>query len=426
MGKKILDSKILYAFLAIVIAIFLWFYVMSIDGNVMPNTIHNIPVTFVGQEALEAKGLMVVEDDQTANLTVRATPRILAQLTNESVQLVVDVASYDSATTYTNVAYDVVLPSGISRDEVEIVSGSKGNTVSFEIAVYREREVEIRGRFTGSVAEGYLPGDEEDFVFSPETLLVSGQESLVNQVAYALVTVDGDERTQTVSDDFSYQLIGASGDVLTDLDVTCDTETVYTTFPIYATAELPLEVKFTSGGGVDASEVQYKLSVDRITVAGSQEAVDAIKAEGSITLTTIDLATVEDGEVFTVPIALTEELTNISGPAEVTVSIDLPNSLTTKTVETGNIRCINVPDGWQATLVTQSVTVQLRGSAGTLESITGDTIRIVADLSSVADPSAGQYPISNSNLEIYVDSVGNDVGAVGTDYRVVVSLTPDQ
>ena len=245
-------------------------------------------------------------------------------------------------------------------------------------------------------------------------------------MAYALVTVDGDERTQTVSDDFSYQLIGASGDVLTDLDVTCDTETVYTTFPIYATAELPLEVKFTSGGGVDASEVQYKLSVDRITVAGSQEAVDAIKAEGSITLTTIDLATVEDGEVFTVPIALTEELTNISGPAEVTVSIDLPNSLTTKTVETGNIRCINVPDGWQATLVTQSVTVQLRGSAGTLESITGDNIRIVADLSSVADPSAGQYPISNSNLEIYVDSVGNDVGAVGTDYRVVVSLTPDQ
>ena len=42
MGKKILDSKILYAFLAIVIAIFLWFYVMSIDGNVMPNTIHNL------------------------------------------------------------------------------------------------------------------------------------------------------------------------------------------------------------------------------------------------------------------------------------------------------------------------------------------------------------------------------------------------
>ena len=423
MGKKILDSKILYAFLAVVIAIALWFYVMSIDGNVESKPIYNIPVTFTGQEALEAKGLMVVDDEQTATLTVRATPRILAQLTDKSVQLVVDVASYDSATTYTNVAYDVILPNGVSRDEVEIISGS---TVSFEIAVYREREVEIRGHFSGSVAEGYLPGDESDFVFSPETLHISGQESLVNQVAYALVTVDGEDLTQTVSDSYTYQLIGASGDVLTDLDVTCDTETIYTTFPILATAELPLEVEFITGGGVEASEARYRLSTDRITVSGSQEAVDAIKAEGSITLATIDLATVEDGDVLTYPIALTDELTNISGPAEVTVTIDLPNGLTTKTVETTNIRCINVPEGWLATLVTQSVTVTLRGSEETLEPITGDNIRVVADLSGITDPSAGQYPISNNSLEIYVDSVGNDVGAVGTDYRVVVSLTPDQ
>ncbi len=426
MGKKILDSKILYAFLAVVIAVILWFYVMSIDGNVQAKPINNIPVTFTGTEALEAKGLMVVDDEQTANLTVRATPRVLAQLTDETVQLVVDVSSYDSATTYTNVAYDVILPNGVSRDEVEIVSGSNGNTVSFEIARYRERSVEIRGRFTGSVAQGYLPGDDDEFVFSPETLLISGQESLVNQVAYALVTVDGEDLTETVSDNFSYQLIGASGDVLEDLDITCETETIYTTFPILATAELPLEVQFTSGGGVDADDARYELSVDSITVAGSQEAVDAIVAQGAITVATIDLATVEDGDVLTFPIALTEELSNITGVAEVTVTIELPSGLTTKTVETTNIRYLNVPDGWQATLVTQSVTVELRGPADALEPVTGNEVRVVADLSGITDPSAGQYSISNNNLYIYVDVVGNDVGAIGADYRVVVSLTPDQ
>ena len=46
MGKKILDSKILYAFLAVVITVVLWFYVMSIDVNVEANTIYNIHVTF--------------------------------------------------------------------------------------------------------------------------------------------------------------------------------------------------------------------------------------------------------------------------------------------------------------------------------------------------------------------------------------------
>ena len=33
MGKKILDSKILYIFLSVLIAIALWFYVTSLDGN---------------------------------------------------------------------------------------------------------------------------------------------------------------------------------------------------------------------------------------------------------------------------------------------------------------------------------------------------------------------------------------------------------
>lgn len=51
----------------------------------------------------------------------------------------------------------------------------------------------------------------------PETLLVSGQESLDHQVAYALVTVDGDERNPTVSDDFLLRSLGPAGDVLTDL-----------------------------------------------------------------------------------------------------------------------------------------------------------------------------------------------------------------
>ena len=426
MGKKILDSKILYAFLAVIIAIALWFYVMSIDGNVDTKPIYNIPVTFTGQEALEAKGLMIVDDEQSATLTVRATPRVLAQLTDDSVQLVVDVAGYDSATTYTNVAYDVVLPSGVTRDEVEIISGSNGNTVSFEIANYREREVAIRGHFAGSVAEGYLPGGEDDFVFSPEVMTISGQESLVNQVDYVLVTVDGEDLTQNVSADLPYELVGASGDVLTDLDVTCSSETVYVTFPILATAEIPLEVRFTAGGGVAEDEARYTLSADSIRVAGSQEAVAAIEAEGAITLANIDLAAVEDGDELVYPIPLTEELTNISGLTEVTVTIELPRGLDTKTVETTNISCINVPDGWLETLVTTSMTVELRGTAGELASITGDNVRVVANLASITDPSAGQYTISNSNLRFYVDIEGSGVGAVGTNYRVVVSLTPDR
>ena len=91
-------------------------------------------------------------------------------------------------------------------------------------------------------------------MFSPEKLVISGQQELVNQVSYARVSIGGENLTDTVSGEFPFQLIGASGDVLENLDVTCDVESVYVTFPIQATATVPLKVNFISGGGVDASE----------------------------------------------------------------------------------------------------------------------------------------------------------------------------
>ena len=46
MGKKILDSKALYVVLSIIIAVFMWGYVMSMDGSEEEQTIYNIPIQF--------------------------------------------------------------------------------------------------------------------------------------------------------------------------------------------------------------------------------------------------------------------------------------------------------------------------------------------------------------------------------------------
>ena len=46
MGKKILDSKILYILISVILSVSLWFYVISLDGNEDEKTIRNIPITF--------------------------------------------------------------------------------------------------------------------------------------------------------------------------------------------------------------------------------------------------------------------------------------------------------------------------------------------------------------------------------------------
>ena len=418
MGKKILDSKALYVVLSIAIAVVMWFYVTSMDGNQASKSIRNITITFSGEEQLESNGLMIAGDAPSANITVKAKPAVLAQLTDKTVELVVDVATIERAGDYT-LAYTVKLPSNISASQVQIINEGTGN-VSFTVAEYRQREIELRGKFEGTTAEGYLAGDQEDFVFSPNKITISGQAELVNQVSYAEVVVTGENLSENVRGDFPYRFIGASGDVIDNLDVECSVATVHTTFPILATADIPLKVDLVAGGGVSLDQVTCTLSQESLTVAGSKTAVEAIQSEGSIVLGTIDLGTVHDGDVITFDIALTDELTNISGVTQVTATLDLDDSLKSKTVEVTNIDCISPPDGWAAKALTQMVEVEVRGSQELLDAVTPDKIRVVADLKDI-NQAAGQYTVT---ANVYLDSVGtrDQIDVVGRDYKIVVSL----
>lgn len=418
MGKKILDSKALYVVLSIAIAVVMWFYVTSMDGNQASKPIRNITITFSGEEQLESNGLMIAGDAPSANITVKAKPAVLAQLTDKTVELVVDVATIERAGDYT-LAYTVKLPSNISASQVQIINEGTGN-VSFAVAEYRQREIELRGKFEGTTAEGYLAGDQEDFVFSPNKITISGQAELVNQVSYAEVVVTGENLSENVRGDFPYRFIGASGDVIDNLDVECSVATVHTTFPILATADIPLKVDLVEGGGVALDQVTCTLSQESLTVAGSKTAVEAIQSEGSIVLGTIDLGTVHDGDVITFDVALTDELTNISGVTQVTATLDLDDSLKSKTVEVTNIDCISPPDGWAAKALTQMVEVEVRGSQELLDAVTPDKIRVVADLKDI-NQAAGQYTVT---ANVYLDSVGtrDQIDVVGRDYKIVVSL----
>lgn len=418
MGKKILDSKILYIFLSILIAIALWFYVTSLDGNEEDKLISNIPITYTGVEALEQRGLMIVEEAPRVSVRVSAAPMVLAKLDNQSIRVTVDVSQIAEPAQYT-LAYTVSLPTGVSASQVRFLSGQSGN-VSFTVARHTSAEVEIRGQFVGTAAEGYLAGGADDFVFTPGTLTVSGQADLVSQIAYVQVTVDGEDLTESINGDYPYEFIGANGEPLKDLNVEVDTQTIHVAFPIYATAEIPLEVTLIPGGGAGPSNASYDLSADTILVAGNSQAVTAIQEEGALTIAAIDLATVEDGEELKVSIPLTDELTNISGFTEVTVTIHINDTLASRIIETNNIEYINCPDGWSARVLTQVLNVEIRGTPELVDAVIEENVLVSVDLSGVHQ-AVGQYSMPAT---VYLNSVGtvDQIGVMNNGYEVVVEL----
>ena len=431
MVKKILDSKILYMLLSVVLTVGLWCYVTSTDGTPQDEVYRNVSVVFDGLDVLTNRGLTIVNTNVTTSITLRAIPKVHARLRegalNGDLTVTARVSGISEEGSH-SVAYSVNPPANVSTGDVNLISTTRGNVVTVDVARYLSRKVPLKGVFKGSVAEGYLPGNSGDFRFSPSEITVSGRAEDVNQVLEARVTITGEDLTETVDQDVPFQLVGASGDPLEGLEVTCDVDTVYTIFPIRATAEIPLKIVLNSGGGLGENDVSVELSpVDSITVAGSKDAVAALVSEGAITLGRVDLASIRNGDELTFSVPLEERLENLSGVSTIKATFIFKKEVVSRTFAVTNFRTSNVPEGWTVEIVTKELPLEIRGTPKLVEELIEETIRVEVDLKSI-NLAAGQQKVPVSIIIPTSGSYPADIGEIasveGSSHTVTVNLIP--
>lgn len=406
-------NKGFYMVLSLLIAIGLWMYV----GNENPNEegpVRNLPVTFSGLEILESRGLMISDGmDQTVTLNITGKRDVFRLLSAETVDITVDVSSVQQPGSHTQayqVSYD--LPPSASANSLVITDRYPLN-ITYTVARKATRSIPVRGTIVGGAAEGYQAGE---FTFAPASLQVSGEESVVNQIDYAQVTLEQSDMTQTYSGDLPYTFISFTGDLLEDVAVTSDVSLVHTTLPIFQLKEVPLTVNLIPGGGITADTVDKYVTCtiepESIMVSGAAADLEPLK---EISLGNVDLAKVLGTNTLNFTIPLAAELTNVSGVSEATVKLAV-TGLTTSTMEVDNIEVINTPAGYTVQKVTTSRQVQIRGSADAVASVTPNQLRIVADLqNAVAATGSQTIPV-----KVYLDG-RSDVGVVG-DYNIVISI----
>lgn len=413
--ETIKDRKWLQILLSILAAIALWAYVGKVVNPEREATIRNIPVTFVGAELLEERGLMITRGaDQTVTIDVQGKRDIINQLSAETVSVTVDVSTISQAGTYTQ-AYNIAPNlSGVGAASSFLTTERHPLNVEFTVSKLAARTIPVQGSFTGSVAEGYQAGS---FIFAPSGIEVKGEESVINQIEYAKVVLDQEDLSETFSGDLPYTFITYAGTPLEDGEVSASTTLVRATLPVVQLKEVELAVNFLPGGGITKEDidryVDYKITPETIVVSGAADDLEPLK---QISLGDIDLSKVIGNDSFTFAIPLAAELTNVSGVSEATVKVTI-KGLTTATLEVDNIELINRPEGYTAQSVTQSRQVQIRGTKEAVESVTQSQLRIVADLGqAVAATGTQTVP-----ARVYLDG-RSDVGVVG-DYNIVVSIS---
>ena len=412
---KLKESKGLYVAISILLAIAFWLYVRAENDIPVQNVVRGIPIQIMSEDVLEARGLMVSEvNPDTINITFEGSSSVVPRLNRNNVTVTVDVSRITSEGEH-DLTYTVNMPTNLNTTGGSgITRTSDVTSITVTVVPLYTREIPIEGTFVGDVAEGYQAGELE---ITPETVIISGEESAVNQVARAVVEVGGDSLTSTYTGELPITLLDRDGQVIENDQISLSVDTALVILPVEVVKEVPLTVNLIPGGGISQDDIDRYVKVDiqpeSITIAGAAEDIEPIS---EISLGDIDLSQIITTGTFEMPIELANELTNISGVTRATVTVTI-QGLETRTLSVSNFELRNVSEGFHAEMVTESIDIQIRGPGDNLDQISPSQILVVGDLTDIIS-ATGRYTVP---VRVYLNGP-SDVGVVG-EYNVTVQVT---
>lgn len=405
--KKWLEKyNILTKALAVLIAVVLWIYVVSVVDPMGERTISDIMPTYVGSEELLNTANLIVgnRDENLVDVRLSGTRQALAAIDEANVKVEVDISKTREAGTY-EMAYKVNIPS----NDVSVVYRNP-DRLMVKIDKIVTATVPVKVVFEGNVAEGYMTGD---ITTVPGSLSVLGLAEEVNQISYAKVIIGKKDLNTSIHEQMEYTFYNAKDKALELDSIQTESSTVVVSFPVLKTKKVPLAVELVEGGGAKEKNVSYEISPKEITVAGDEKTIDSLN---ELTIGVVDLAKYSKDSKIPLKLTMPEGVQNLSGEVDAEVNLKF-SGLTLKNITTNAIEIINIPSGYKIEPLTNSLPVLVRGSEDSVKNILSKSVRVVVDLSGTV-LSQGQHTLTGYAK---VDGVEN-VGAVG-EYKVLVKVS---
>lgn len=373
-----MKSKPFMILFSLGIAFTLWLYVITVVSPDFTMEYQNVPVDLAGESVLAEKGLMLIgESAPVAKVTLNGNRSDLAEINRENLTLVADLSKISEAGVH-KLNYSVT-PPGSMRVSVE---DRDPKTITVEVVERLTTKIPVAVSYAGTLPENYIV-DKGRETLSASEITVSGPRAVVEQIHRAVIEINCDGRTETVSEDLRYKLCDENGEPLDVSLVTTDVEQIHLEVRVSRVKTIPLRLTVNPGGG--ATEERSSINIDpvEITVSGSDIALEGLE---ELVLGTVNLGDITAAETreFDIGTILPEGVRNESGITTAVVDISFPD-LTKKDFTITEFRTVNVAQGMEATVLTKQLTITVRGPKEQVLALDADDITAVVDLTDVAN-----------------------------------------
>jgi len=412
-----ISMRIFYVIFAVIVSITLWMYVEITENDVQVIDVSGIEIDFKNEEVLRDRGLLITSvTPEQLSFRLEATRADISRLTASGAMSVeVDLSTITSAGP-SELSYNIIFPPLVSVGTDDIL-GRSAARITVMVDTLRDRQVQVRSSYTGGTASEELEADS--VVFDPHSITIWGPERVVSRIQYVRVPIYRENLTTTYTDELEFLLIDVDGEILDDElreSLVFSQETIRVTVPIREIKEVPLVINLAHGASTSDANTSWDIEPAVIKLSGDPE---AIRDLNQITLgSTIDMLLIERPETtMAFPIIIPNHLFNVSGETEAVVHIKIMG-LSIDFQSTSNLHVTNIPSGYTANILTQSLVIAIRGTTDHLALVTPMNLRVVADL-------AGMSPgTTRVRANVYIDGLDADIDPVG-EYFLTVSIIPE-
>ena len=392
MGKSDVTAKIL----TLVIAIFLWSYVMSETNPDTTQEYRNIAVSYTNTAALERQGLVIMEPEEVRiNVRVTGKRSDMSRFSSSSIYAQVDLSGYSEG----QVKIPITVGLLDQASGIRIINHEpKEALFTFDRLITREIPVEIV--YQESLPEGYV---YESVTARPQSILISGPRTWINEVAKAEAVVGLSGRTENFSVTAPVKIVNDEGEEVRGIEK--DPGFIDVSMSIFRTTQVPVVLQTINELPENYAITDIELSPSNVMVKGDNSVTEIAE----IKTMPVDLSLILENQSMVVDLELPEGVTLLDPNQIVRLTYNV-EEIVSRTFEFGfeDIDLRNLENGFDLEPVdpNQLFEIQIRGYSSLIDDISIEDLKIYLNLQGY-EPGEHQVQIRWEDIE--------DIIIVGVD-----------
>lgn len=406
----LMNNKFVFV-LSLAAAIFLWAAISMTVGPEEKRVIENVRVQI---ETSEDSLYKIFGYEETyVDVTVKGKKYLIASgaLSASDITVTATNSYVDAAGTH-----KLKLTASVDKStEIKIIDISQASIEAF-FDIEKTETFPVEADITaekGIVPEGYL---SDEPILPVSSIKVTGPASQINNIEKIKATAKLDE-TITSTQEFEAKLsaVTHSGRKAKYITYEENVDTISVTVPVLKVETIPVSVRYVNMPSYYEDNMpEVTIYPKEIKVAAAQSVIESLE---TLYVGTIDFAALTNkNNKFTFNLDDIDEVRILDEINEVTVSVNCyPMSKKTFGVDAVNITLLNIPDGKEAELLTESIRgVTVVGPASEINNLTEEDIFAKVDLTDASD--------GTSSYEAVVYIKGSEKCWVYNSYLVKVRV----